>query len=70
MNVADVIQAFGGYREAGLLLGVSRSRLCEWERDGIPPKRWRQIEALSHQHCERPFSVAELAETAPTRDAA
>lgn len=43
LNVTEVIGAFGGYREAQRLLGVSRAALAEWETKGIPAKRWEHL---------------------------
>jgi hypothetical protein len=45
MDVRDIIDAFGGYHDAGRRLGVARSTLALWEVEGIPPKRWQQIVA-------------------------
>jgi hypothetical protein len=47
LNVVEIIDAFGGYRQAGKLLGVSRSQLGEWTQSGIPPKRWEHIATVA-----------------------
>lgn len=43
MNVTQVIEALGGYKRTCTLLGISRSLLVAWEREGIPARRWHQI---------------------------
>lgn len=67
MNVSEIIEAFGGYHEAGRLLGVSRSLLSRWEEEGIPPKRWPSIAALSEKYATKALSLEDLAAAAPTK---
>lgn len=67
MNVTQLIESFGGYEKAGLVLGASRSLLFEWEVKGIPPKRWRQIAFLSKQHANQELTIEELAGVEPSK---
>jgi hypothetical protein len=67
MNVSEVIQAFGGYQQAGMVLGVSRTQFFDWEQKGIPPKRWKQIALLSQHHATKPLTIEELAQVTPTK---
>lgn len=67
MNVSQVIEAFGGYEEAGLLFGVSRSLLAEWEQKGIPGKRWRQIAALAEIKSIPQITLDVLAHAEPSK---
>lgn len=69
-TVTDVIQAFGGYAEAGLLFGVSRSLLSRWEIEGLPGKRLRQIAALAEAKKLPGITIEALARVAPSKVAA
>lgn len=67
MNVTQIIDAFGGYEDAALLFGVSRSLLTQWEQDGIPSKRWRQIVALAEMKNIKNITIESLADSAASK---
>jgi len=69
-TVTDVIQAFGGYSEAVILFGVSRSLLSRWEIEGLPGKRLRQIAALAEAKKLPGITIEALARTVPSKVAA
>lgn len=67
MDVTQVIETFGGYSEAQVLLGVSRPTLALWEVAGIPPKRWPQIVEVARL-LERPdITIDVLAKVRPSK---
>jgi len=49
MDVAQVIEAFGGQEAAAVLFGVSKPTLYLWEEVGFPPKRWKQLAGLAER---------------------
>jgi hypothetical protein len=45
MNVAQqLVEHFGGVDQTAQTLNINRETLRLWLRDGIPPKRWLEIE--------------------------
>jgi hypothetical protein len=67
MDVTQVIEAFGGYSQAQLLFGVSRSLLAEWEVKGIPPKRWLQLVELARRLDKPGITVEALSTARPSK---
>lgn len=47
-NARQIIAELGGPERAAELMGVHRTRVYSWVREGaIPPKRWPQIIGLA-----------------------
>lgn len=67
MDVTEVINSFGGYKEAQRLLGVSLPLLFRWEEVGIPPKRWSQIVGLARQKGISGLDFEALSKVFPSR---
>lgn len=67
LNVTEIISAFGGYREAQRLLGVSRAALAEWEVKGIPAKRWEHLSNIAGLIGRNDITVDVVREAAPPR---
>ncbi len=66
-NVAHVIDALGGPKEASHLLGISRSLITGWEQDGIPAKRWPQIEKIAALIGKPEITVSVLSRIVPSK---
>jgi hypothetical protein len=67
LNVTEVINAFGGYKEAQRRLGVSRALLAEWEVQGIPPKRWEHLAEVAGLIGRADLTVDVIRGAAPTK---
>lgn len=67
ISVTQVIDAFGGYGKAQVLLGVSRPTLTLWEKQGIPPKRWRQIAELATRLEKPGLTIGALTKVRPSK---
>ena len=67
LNVTQIIDAFGGYKEAQILLGVSRAALAEWEIKGIPAKRWENLSKIASLIGREDITVDVVRAAAPPR---
>jgi hypothetical protein len=45
----EIIAALGGYRTLAAALRRDPSVIWRWQRNGIPPKRWREVEEAARR---------------------
>lgn len=67
MDVAQIIEAFGGQDAAITLFGVSKPTLYLWEEMGFPPKRWRQLAGLAERLNVAGVTLETIMEAKPSR---
>jgi hypothetical protein len=67
MDVAQIIEAFGGQDEAIAILGVSKATLYLWEEEGIPPKRWKHLAEIAKRLSVPGVTMDVLMQARPSR---
>jgi hypothetical protein len=47
MNASHILRQLGGATAVAKALGVGRSAVSNWPRDGIPPKYWLRLSRIT-----------------------
>lgn len=68
MNHERIINLLGGYKEVAEWLELHPTTVFKWTRDGIPHKRWLEIETLARRRNKPQINLESIARSYGKKD--